>query len=114
MPAFAPEPGETAPDTVVEAITVLQADGYVADFHIEHGDLRCSARDECGLNEIAVVERFYRFEGASDPEDEAIVFGLFNPTTGTRGTLVSGYGPSADPEVMDVLIILHRRADEGG
>jgi hypothetical protein len=113
MPASAPEPGEPAPDTVVEALAALEADGYTDSFHIEHGDLRCVARDESGLIDVAIVERFYRFEGASDPDDEAIVFGLFNPTTGNRGTLVSGFGPSADPEEMDVLVILHRRASEG-
>ncbi len=111
MPAYAPQPGEAVPDTVVEALAMLEADGYVEDFHIEHGDLRCAARNESGLIDIAVVERYFRFEGASNPDDEAIVFGLFNPTSGTRGTLVSGFGPSADPEEMDVLIILHRRAE---
>lgn len=111
MATAGPIPGEGAPDTVVEAIAVLQGDGYIADFHVEHGDIHCRARGEEGVLDVAVVERYFRFEGASDPDDEAIVFGIFNPTTGTRGTLVSGFGPSADPDVMDVLILLQRRTD---
>lgn len=113
MPNSAPQPGQAAPDTVLEALAILEANGYVESFHIDHGDLRCSARGETGLIDIAVVEHFYRFEGESNPDDEAIVFGLFNPTSGTRGTLVSGFGPSADPEEMDVLLILHRQVGKG-
>jgi hypothetical protein len=113
MPVDARDPGGSAPDTVVEAIARLEADGYTDSFHIAHGELRSTARDQGGLVDVAVVEHFYRFEGASNPDDEAIVFGLFDPTTESRGTLVSGFGPSADPEEMDVLLILHRRMGEG-
>lgn len=113
MPAFTPQPGQQVPDTVVEALTQLEADGFTESFRISHGELHCDSRSEVQPIELAIVNRFYRFEGASDPEDEAIVFGVTNPATGTRGTLVSGYGPSADPEDMDALIILQRRAVDG-
>jgi hypothetical protein len=110
MPAFNPQPGQEAPDTVVEALAQLEADGFTESFRISQGNLHCDSKSEVQPIEFAVVDRFYRFEGASDPEDEAIVFGVTNPATGTRGTLVSGYGPSADPEEMDSLIILQQRA----
>jgi hypothetical protein len=59
----------------------------------------------------AIVDRVYRFEGQSDPGDEAIVFGLRCGNCGARGSLASGYGPSADPEVLDRLSYLAERAE---
>ena len=37
----------------------------------------------------------YRFEGDSDPGDEAIVLGI-ESTTGIKGILVNGYGYSSE------------------
>ena len=34
-----------------------------------------------------------------------IVFGLYDPATDTRGALASAFGPSADPEVLDHLVL---------
>ena len=53
--------------------------------------------------------RVYRFEGPSDPDEEAVVFALRCPVCGAGGTLVSGYGPSADPELTDHLVMLDER-----
>ena len=89
-----------APDTVVEALELLRADGYEAEFQLVDGCLRCDVSDrDCPATE-AVVERLFRFEGPSDPGDEMVVFGLRDPVTGHRGVLASGFGPAADPEVL--------------
>jgi hypothetical protein len=90
-----------APDTVTEATRLLEADGYTAAVTLlDGGVLRFSGVDTpCGLDE-AVVERMYRFEGDSDPGDEMVVFGLHYPQRDVRGTLVSAFGPAADPDVL--------------
>jgi hypothetical protein len=95
-----------APDTVTEALTILEADGYTHSFFVRDGVVRCSV---CGVDHeatSAIVERIYRFEGASDPDYEDIVFGLRCPSCEVRGTLVSAFGPNADPEELDALRIL--------
>jgi hypothetical protein len=38
-----------------------------------------------------------------------VVFGLLDPLSGRRGVLASGFGPSADPEVLDHLTGLATR-----
>src|SRR6478736_446768 len=89
------------PDTVTEALTILEADGYTETFFIRDGRVKCHA---CGSDHEPngpIVERIYRFEGASDPDYEDIVFGLRCPACETRGTLVSAFGPNADPEELD-------------
>jgi hypothetical protein len=43
-----------------------------------------------------VITEVYRFEGDSDPGDEAIVLGI-ESATGIKGILVNGYGYSSEP-----------------
>ena len=97
-----------APETVVDALALLRAEGYESEFQLvdgclsEQGSTGCTAAD-------AVVERLYRFEGPSDPGDEMVVFGLLDPLTGRRGVLASAFGASADPELLDHLTGLATR-----
>ena len=98
-----------APNTVTDAVEMLRARGYVAEFELvgehlqgSHGEASCSVAE-------AVVEHLYRFEGASDPGDEMIVFALLDPATGVRGTLATAFGPAADPELATHLADLSRR-----
>ena len=88
------------PDTVVGALRLLREQGYDIEFQLIDGHLRCDEGPACHA-EDAVVEKLYRFEGQSDPRDEMIVFGLREPSTGRRGVLASGFGPAADPELLD-------------
>ncbi|MGC1513560.1 MAG: hypothetical protein WA797_11660 [Acidimicrobiales bacterium] len=45
----------------------------------------------------------FRFEGDSDPGDEAIVLGIECPACNRRGIIVSAYGPDADPHLLALL-----------
>jgi hypothetical protein len=102
---------DAAPTTVTDAVEMLRARGYTADFELD-GDRLQGMGDEtsCPI-EQAVVEHLYRFEGPSDPGDEMIVFGLRDPSTGVRGTLATAFGPAADPEVARHLSHLADRFD---
>jgi len=85
------------PDTVTEAIARLRAEGYTEDVEQQGGGFTCPA---CGAgNELdrGVVERIYRFEGPSDPGDEAIVLGVRCGNCDRRGVLASAFGLDADP-----------------
>ena len=98
------------PETVTDALTQLKAEGYTAEFRLADGHLRSDADEvrACPCDDV-VVERLYRFEGPSDPGDEMIVFALRDPATDVRGVLASGFGPAADPEVMEHLAGMARR-----
>ncbi len=98
-----------APETVVDALNLLKSEGYEVEFQLVDGHLRCDVQDrKCRTDEV-VVERLFRFEGPSDPGDEMIVFGLRDPVTGRRGVLASGFGPAADPDLLDHLTGLATR-----
>src|SRR3954467_12399285 len=89
-----------APDTVTDALALLAAEGYTADFNLDGIAAHCP---QCGSDhelDGGRIERQFRFEGASDPDDEAIVLGISCPSCATKGVLVSAYGPNADPDLM--------------
>ncbi len=80
-------------DTVSEAVNGLKQRGFVVDFNLEENCLVCHG-DKFDINDFEIVEVF-RFEGNTDPSDEAIVYAI-ESVKGTKGILVSGYGISAE------------------
>jgi hypothetical protein len=80
--------------TVTEAIARLRRDGFVEDFSAHGGALLCGSC-RCSMDPGSVtVDVVYRFEGESDPDDEAAVFGLTCVECGAKGVYVVAYGPS--------------------
>jgi hypothetical protein len=116
-PAPAPDPGLRhglpSASTVTEALDQLAREGYEDDLHLGAEGLSCSS---CGTDhptDLVEVDRVFRFEGPSDPADEAIVLGLRCPACGAKGSLVSAFGPDADPALADAFVYLARKAGHG-
>jgi hypothetical protein len=97
---------EPAPETVTDAVRFLQGEGYTANVTVDGELIRCAS---CGsdyrVGEVVAAHTF-RFEGPSDPGDEAIVLGVEIPSCGAKGIIVSAYGPDADPELSAVVAAL--------
>ena len=96
------------PSTVTEAVTYLRDHGYADDIEPLEQHLSCNRTGARYDPTAAVVEHTFRFEGDSDPGDEAIVLGLHFPADGVRGVLVSAFGPGADPATAEFLANLPR------
>src|ERR1700744_4637478 len=90
--------------TVTEAVEQLKNQGYTLEFSLK--DNHCVAGDEQYPAGDFEITDLYRYEGASDPADEATVYALAN-ASGTKGILVSGYGVSADDVADETLKRLH-------
>lgn len=80
-------------DTVSEAVNGLKKRGYELDFNLQENCLVCHG-DKININDFEIVE-FHRFEGNTDPSDEAVVYAI-ESITGKKGVLVCGYGVSAE------------------
>jgi hypothetical protein len=85
-----------APETVADAVRLLAHDGYTGEFLVDAGALHCGSCSQVCEPTRVKISRTYRFEGNTDPADEAIVLGLECPDCGVKGVLVSAYGPDAD------------------
>ena len=93
--------------SVVEEINDLRDRGFTADFSVtSEGQLRCVTCGHTHEPSAATVESTARFEGASNPDDQAVVFGLRCDSCGVRGVLVAAYGPTATAEEAAVITAL--------
>ena len=84
---------QTHYETVSKAIEELRKQGYTTDFNLEENAIVCSA-GKFSANDFEVVD-VYRYEGDSDPGDEAAVYAI-KSANGLKGVLVTGYGASSE------------------
>jgi hypothetical protein len=99
--------------TVTDAVALLAREGYGDDLHLDGEGLDCRACGTTHPTDLVEVDRVFRFEGPSDPADEAIVLGLRCPACGARGSLVSAFGPDADPALAHAFVYLAAQAGHG-
>ena len=78
-------------DTLSEALEDLKKRGYSEDFNLKPNCIEYSSNCLQIHPENFTVDEFYRFEGASNPDDNSIIYAI-SSDTGTKGTLVDAYG----------------------
>ena len=82
--------------TLSETINGLIKLGYSHDFNIDEECLVCNQHNITLSPEDFQIDKVYRFEGISDPEDESILYAISSAKFDIKGTLVNGYGISYD------------------
>lgn len=88
--------------TLRGALDELARRGFTEQLFVAHNRLRVAGTDKAFQAEEVVIREYRRFEGASDPDDMAIVFAI-ETKDGVRGTLVDGFGVNSDPSVSAFL-----------
>jgi hypothetical protein len=91
-------------ETLREAIERLERAGFRQSFRARPDGFLELGTNRIHAPERLVVEEIVRFEGESDPEDEAVLFAL-SSREGARATFVASYGSYADP---DSAALMHR------
>src|SRR6476469_4938982 len=81
--------------TVTDTLETLKEEGYVVDFNLKQDCVECKSLNLQLYPADFVIDKFYRFEGASNPDDSSIVYAI-SSKQGLKGTLVSAYGVYAD------------------
>lgn len=81
--------------SLTDELASLRAKGYTTDFSAVAEGLRCGTCGHTHDPRDATIEAMARFEGASDPGDEAILLAIACVACGARGVLVAAYGPTA-------------------
>ena len=82
--------------TLSEMLTKLKKEGYTEDFNLQANCLACQGNAVQVFPHEFVVDKHYRFEGLSDPADEAVLYAISSPKYHLKGTLVNGYGMYSD------------------
>jgi hypothetical protein len=84
--------------TQVSVLNKLTRDGYTENFSVGEKGLTTATTEKNYSPEEVHVVNFFRFEGASDPADNSIVYAI-ETNDGLKGTLTDAYGPYAEPTV---------------
>lgn len=95
-------------ETVSDAVIGLKAEGYQVDYNVHWN----SQGKECQIYTSTPefqIDKFYRFEGNTDPADEAIVYAISSVKYKQKGVLVNGYGIYSDPGINDMLEKLKKK-----
>ena len=90
--------------TTSEAITKLRVSGFDKDFTLRDGFVWWRS-EKFSAEDLKIVS-VNRYEGNSDPADEATVYGL-ETKTGLKGILVTGDGIYSDSNTVALLQKLH-------
>src|SRR5262245_8307563 len=97
-------------DTMSRAIEEMRGRGFTLQFKVANGRLHAvEGGPTFGAEQVTILER-RRFEGVSDPDDMAVLYGI-ETQTGLRGTLTDAFGTYADPEIG---AFMRRVAGSGG
>jgi cytochrome c peroxidase len=75
--------------SVSVALNELRQKGYTMDFNLEENCITCHP-EKFDPENFEIVE-VYRYEGDSNPADEATVYAI-ESKTGLKGVLVTSYG----------------------
>lgn len=91
------------------AIQDLQGKGYTEDFNLIAEGLESKSLKKQWKAGDLTIEKFYRFEGMTDPGDNTILY-LIETNDNRKGLLVDVYGADVgelSPEMLKKLTIRH-------
>ncbi|MBS1504172.1 MAG: phosphoribosylpyrophosphate synthetase [Bacteroidetes bacterium] len=95
--------------TVSEVLNKLKEEGYTLDFNLNDNCLVCHGNSLQLHADEFVIDKHYRFEGLSDPGDEAVVYAISSVKNNLKGTLVNGYGISSESLTDDLISALKEK-----
>lgn len=97
-------------DTLSQTIDALRKEGYTDDFNLQQNCLECRAGQYKVFHDEFVIDKYFRFEGESDPADEATLYAISSTKHNIKGILVNGagiYTQDITDEILNALTIKH-------
>jgi hypothetical protein len=89
-------------NTVLEITDSLREEGYFDDFNFKDNKLTDSSGSRIYEPEDLIIEKTERYEGDSNPSDNAIIYAI-TAKDGTKGILTDSYGAYSDPEMAKII-----------
>ena len=91
------------PETLSDAIQRLADRGFTHDLRAQQGRLRDLATGESYDPDLLEIDEFVRFEGESDPDEQAVLFALCSSRGEPLGTYSAVFGAAMPPEDGEVV-----------
>ena len=84
--------------SVSKALDELNENGFNYDFNLHEEDIAKNPHKY-------EIKHIYRYEGESNPDDEAIVFGI-QSISGKKGVYVAGFAANSINEAAQILLAI--------
>ncbi len=97
-------------ESLSQAIQRLAEQGFAHGLSAQDGSLRDLTTGECYDPELLQIAEIVRFEGESDPDEQAILFALRSPGGRALGTYSVVFGPATPPDDGEVVRRLGRKS----
>jgi hypothetical protein len=88
---------------LLEAINGLRKEGYTEDFNLQNHCLGCRGGEYEILHDEFEVDKFYRFDVNTDPDDQSIIYAISSAKYKLKGILINAYGIYAEPTTNEIL-----------
>lgn len=85
------------------AMNWLIEQGYKLDFNLKENCIYCSDSDLVLSPSDFEIDRVFRFEGATNPADQEIVYAISSKCGKYKGVLFNAYGVYADKLSSDMI-----------
>ncbi|TGD59597.1 hypothetical protein [Flavobacterium humi] len=82
--------------SVSKALEELKALGFTIDFNINDTQITANPAN-------FEIVHIYRYEGDSDPDDEATVYGIKSISDNQKGVFVSGFAANSENDAAKIL-----------
>ena len=90
--------------SVLKALEELKSMGFTTDYNLQEETIYTNPTH-------FEILHIYRYEGDSNPDDEAIVYGILS-NTGEKGVFVAGFSANSESETAKVLHELSIRGNK--
>ncbi len=88
--------------TLSDCITKAVKEGYAENFKISSKGLTTEIEDIFYQPEQVAISNFYRFEGYSDPQDNAILY-VIQTEDGKKGLIIDAYGAYSNEKISQFI-----------
>ena len=89
--------------TLSETMNELRKQGYTEDFNLQQNCLECRNGQFKVFADEFKVDKYFRFEGESNPSDSAILYAISSDSKNLKGLLVNAYGIYSEPMTDELL-----------
>jgi len=94
-------------ETLVDATNDLMKRGYTANLSLEGDTIADKDKNITLTADEFEIDEFYRFEGASNPDDTSIVYAVSSPKYNLKGILINAYGTYSNDSSSAIDAKLH-------
>jgi hypothetical protein len=93
----------TAMNTMTDTVNKLTVQGYTETFQVTDVGLKALSDGSIFSASDLSITNFFRFEGQSDPSDNAIIY-VIETNDGKKGLLIDAFGSDADAAIGKFIV----------